>query len=313
MTGRIRIDRPRWRRRRARHLRSGDHPLLAELGESFVDRLQGVARRFPTVLVVGAARSVVERIAAGTEPERLILGDGSFPLAAAARRRGCSVVTDEEALPFAFGWADLAIGATTLHWTNDLVGALVQLRLCLKPDGLFLGAVPGGATLHELRECLAEAEAERTGGLGLRVAPTVQIRDLGDIMQRAGFAMPVADSETHLRDYPDLRSLMRDVRAFGESSAFEGPGTPLRRDVLARAESLYRARYPGRQGGIRATFEFLHMCGWAPHPDQPQPLRPGSATTRLADALGTEEITSGEPAMPAIAGAHENGSGGRER
>ncbi len=296
MSAGVHTDRRLWRSRRANLLRNGRHPLHDELAVSFEERLSGIRREFPTILLLGACAAVAERLANRCGTNAIFLGDGSADLAAAARRFGAPVAMDEEALPFAPDSAELVVGALTLHWVNDLVGALIQIRLCLKPDGLFLGALLGGATLHELRECLAEAEIECSGALGLRVAPMAGIRELGAILQRAGFALPVVDSEPSVRDYPNVVGLMRDLRGMGEANALASRGKTLRRDVIARTEALYRERYPGRDGGIRATFDVLHLCGWAPHASQQKPLRPGTAVSRLAEALGTREISAGERA-----------------
>ena len=303
MSGGVLVDRSIWRRRRSRLLRGGRHLLHDDLVDSLVDRLGGIRRSFRTALVLGASPTVVERLA-GWHGEHtgagnlLFIADGSVELATDCSRLAPAVVMDEDALSFAPGWADLVVSALTLHWVNDLVGALVQIRLCLKPDGLFLGALFGGATLHELRECLADAEIECTGGLGLRVAPMAGIRDLGEVLQRAGFALPVVDSELRVLEYRDVIHLMRDLRCMGETNALGSRGGSLRRDVLARTQALYQERYPARDGGILATFDVLHLCGWSPHASQQKPLRPGSATTRLANVLGTREISTGERAGP---------------
>ena len=278
--------------------RLGSHPLHRWLADSFDERLAGIQRAFPNVLLLGASEAVAARLAIRDGTETVVLADGSANLAAAARNVGPAVVMDEEALPFAPQWAELVVGALTLHWTNDFVGALIQIRHCLKPDGLFLGAIFGGGTLRELRECLAEAEIECAGGLGLRVAPMAELRGLGGALQRAGFALPVVDSEPSVREYSNVVQLMRDLRALGEANSLQSRGGPLRRDVLARTEALYRERYPGDAGGICATYDVLHMCGWAPHESQQKPLRPGSASVRLADALGAREVSLGERAIP---------------
>ena len=318
MSGSILVDRRLWRARRRRLLRGGRHPLHVELAESMADRLGGIRRTFSSVLILGAGQTIVENLAEWLE-ERvgsgnlLFVADGNAELGAACNCVAPVVVLDEDALPFAPGWADLVVGALTLHWVNDLVGSLVQIRLCMKPDGLFLGALFGGATLHELRECLAEAEIECTGGLGLRVAPMAGIRDLGDALQRAGFALPVVDSEHRVLEFRDIIHLMRDLRCIGETNALGSRGGPLRRDVLARAQALYRERFPAPDGGILATFDVLHLCGWSPHVSQQQPLRPGSATARLADALGTREISAGERAGQPYGPAAGTGDRGERR
>lgn len=186
---------------------------------------------------------------------------------------------------------DLVIHALCLHWANDPVGQLVQCRHALRPDGLFLGLMFGGQTLHELRSCLAEAEAEVMGGLSPRVLPMGEIRDLGGLLQRAGFALPVADSFTKTVRYRDAFHLMRDLRKMGEGNALANRlRHPTRRAVLLRAAEIYHGQYADAEGRIPATFEFICLTGWAPDASQQKPLRPGSAAQSLAEALKTAEM-----------------------
>lgn len=197
---------------------------------------------------------------------------------------------DEEVLPLSAQGHDLVIHALALHWANDPVGQLVQCRHALRPDGLFMGFLFGGQTLQELRACLAEAEAEVTGGLSPRVLPMGEIRDLGALLQRAGFALPVADSYTKTVRYRDALHLMHDLRAMGEGNALNTRlRHPTRRAVFARAAALYQSQYADSEGRIPATFEIICLTGWAPDDSQQKPLRPGSAAQRLADALKTAE------------------------
>ena len=201
------------------------------------------------------------------------------------------VVPDAEVLALQPAAHDLVIHALTLHWANDPIGQLVQSRHALRPDGLFMGFLFGGQTLHELRACLAQAEAEVTGGLSPRVLPMGEIRDLGGLLQRAGFALPVADSFTKRVEYRDPLHLMRDLRAMGEANALDARlRRPTRRAVMARAVQLYAETHATPQGRIPATFEIVALTGWAPDASQQKPLRPGSAAQRLADALGTAEL-----------------------
>jgi len=177
-----------------------------------------------------------------------------------------------------------------LHWANDPVGQLIQSRRAMRPDGLFLGIFFGGTTLHQLRSALAQAESDVTGGLSPRVAPMGEIRDLGGLMQRAGFALPVADNVQLTATYPSVLALMRDLRAMGEVSALEGrPRKPMRRDVMRRACEIYADSFGDADGRIPATFDLMVLTGWAPDESQPKPMRPGSASARLADALRTKE------------------------
>ena len=194
---------------------------------------------------------------------------------------------------------DLVVHALALHWADDPVGQLVQSRLLLQPDGLFIGAMFAGQTLHELRAALAETESRLTGGLSPRVLPMADLRDLGGLMQRAGFALPVADSRRLTVRYPDLASLVRDLRAMGETNSLHDRERGyLSRQFLREAEDTYRSHFSDDDGYLIATFEIAFLTGWAPDENQPKPLRPGSAQTRLADALGTRERSAGDPVAP---------------
>ena len=210
---------------------------------------------------------------------------------------GATLVADTETLDIAPGAHDLVIHAMGLHWANDPVGQVVQCRRALKPDGLFLAVFFAGDTLAELRAALGQAEIETLGGLSPRIAPMGELRDLGGLLQRAGFALPVADSARRDVSYADLPSLMADLRIMGETNALatrhRGP-TPRR--LFARAAEIYAESFPAENGRIRATFELAFLTGWSPHESQQKPLRPGSATSRLADALKTTEFD--ETAMP---------------
>lgn len=197
---------------------------------------------------------------------------------------------DTDHLDLAENSHDLVVHAMCLHWANDPVGQLIQCRRALRPDGLFLGIFFGGETLHELRSALAQAEADITGGLSQRVAPMGEIRDLGALLQRAGFSLPVADTTLLTASYNGALALMRDLRAMGEGNALAGRSRNLmRRSVLGRACDVYADHFSDQDDRVQATFELITLTGWAPDESQPQPLRPGSATARLADALGTKE------------------------
>ncbi len=199
-------------------------------------------------------------------------------------------IPDDDILDLSPEDHDLVVHALSLHWANDPVGQLVQCRRALRPDGLFLGLMFGGQTLHELRASLAEAETEVTGGLSPRVLPMGEIRDLGALLQRAGFALPVADGYTKTVIYKDAFHLMRDLRAMGEGNALAGRlRRPTGRAVMLRAAEIYAQRFGGPDGRIPATFEVICLTGWAPHQSQQKPLRPGSASARLADALNAAE------------------------
>lgn len=205
------------------------------------------------------------------------------------------IVADDEVLNLEQGAHDLVIHAMALHWANDPVGQIIQCRRALQPDGLFMSVAYGGQTLHELRTALAQAESDVTGGLSPRVVPMAEIRDMGALLQRAGLALPVADSEPLTVTYETPWNLMRDLRAMGEANALAGRlRQPTRRQVLIRAAEIYVEEFM-TEGRIPATFELIYLLGWAPDASQPQPLRPGSAATRLADVLGAKETKlSGE-------------------
>jgi len=202
---------------------------------------------------------------------------------------GARLIADNEVLDLTPGAQDLVIHDLCLHWADDPIGQMVQARHALRPDGLFIGTMFGGQTLHELRAALAHAESLVTGGLSPRVAPMGEIRDLGALLHRAGLALPVADVTPFDVSYASALDLMRDLRAMGESNALDGRlRRPTRRSVIAAAAAAYAENF-GRDGRIPATFEVVTLTGWAPDPGQQQPLRPGSAKTRLADALRVPE------------------------
>jgi SAM-dependent methyltransferase len=207
------------------------------------------------------------------------------------------VVADEEALPFRDGSLDLVVSALALQFVNDLPGTLIQVRRALKADGLFVAALVGGETLTELRQAFAAAESEIEGGASPRVAPFADVRDLGALLQRAGFALPVTDVDRVCVRYDSTLALMHDLRRMAATNALvERRRMPLRRATLIRMAEIYGARFADPDGRLRATFDIVWLSGWAPHPSQQQPLRPGSAKARLADALGTREISAGDKA-----------------
>jgi SAM-dependent methyltransferase len=220
---------------------------------------------------------------------------------AAARNRGfaLSLAADEEFLPFNDGGFDAVFSNLSLHWVNDLPGALIQIRKVLKPDGLFIGAMLGGVTLVELRQALMEAELANEGGVSPRVSPFADVRDAGDLLARAGFALPVADSDRITVTYPDALSLMRELRAMGEANALRSRRQGFSRPAtLSGAAALYEAKHADRKGRIPASFEIVYLSAWAPDDSQQKPSRPGSAGLRLADALATEEHPAGDKAKP---------------
>lgn len=256
------------------------HRSVADLAE----RLEAIPRSFNSVLALGGGGLVAAEIAHRPDLARRI---GAV---LEADVYGGSCVVDPERLPFAPQSFDLIVSPLLLHWVNDLPGTLKQLREALKPDGLLLASLFGGETLAELRLSLIEAELDVVGGAGPRVAPFATLQDVAHLLQRAGFAMPAADRDVVTVRYAEPMRLLLDLRAMGETSALaERSPTALSRRILARAFDIYRARFSDPDGRVRATFEIITAAGWAPDPGQPKPLKPGSATVRLADALGVKE------------------------
>ena len=262
--------------------------LKTRAAQDTVDRLELILRRFPVAVDLGARRGAFAQALSLSDAAKKIdvLIETDLSPAMLAGRAGLRAAVDEEALPFADASLDLVVSTLALHWSNDVVGALVQIRRALRPDGLFIGAMLGGATLTELRQVLLEAEAEITGGVVPRVSPFADASDAAGLLQRAGFALPVADVDRVQVRYPHLFAVLADLRAMGEGhSALEKTGRRLTRAVLARAAQLYAERFSGPDGKIAVTFEILTMTGWAPHESQQKPLKRGSGKTNLGDAL----------------------------
>jgi NADH dehydrogenase [ubiquinone] 1 alpha subcomplex assembly factor 5 len=288
------FDRPAQRRHRARAagmeaagLTEDAGFLFREGAERLLDRLADIKRPFTRALDLDSRDTLVAGHLRAAGIETVVAGEaGPFRV-------------DLEALPFAPASFDLVASSLAFHWINDLPGTLLQLRQILKPDGLLLVNLFAGETLEALRIALLEAESEIENGASPRVSPFADPRDLAGLLQRAGFALPVVDSDRLIVDYPDAWKLMHDLRAMGETNA-----TVLRhhhftrRTTLLRAAEIYRARSGNAAGRIPAEFEIATLTAWAPHETQPRALRPGSATTRLADALGSEERPAGDKATP---------------
>ena len=286
---------------RSRSLTPQGSFLFREIGNRLADRLLDVRRDFPLALDLSGHRGFetlledagviearrIETIITAVESTELT--GGRVPVA-----------SDPELLPFAESCIDLATSVMALHWVNDVPGMLSQVRRALRPDGLFVAAFLGGETLHELRDCLATAEIEISGGLSPRVSPFADIRDAGGLLQRAGFALPVADKDRLDVTYASMFALMHDLRGMGETNALAQRRRHFSsRAVFLRAAALYAEKY-GRDDRIPATFDVTYLTGWAPHESQQRPLRPGSARTRLATALDTEERPTGERASPKV-------------
>ncbi|MDI3469263.1 MAG: SAM-dependent methyltransferase, BioC-like [Pseudolabrys sp.] len=256
--------------------------LIDRVAADMAERLSAVLRQFDHGADVGTPSDAVRRALAAT---------GKVTSVAAV------AIGDDEALDLAAGSLDLAVSALALQFANDLPGLLIQLRRALKPDGLLLAALAGGDTLIELRQSFAAAESEMEGGLSPRVAPFADVRDMGALLQRAGFALPVVDSERLAVRYDTAFALMQDLRRMGATNILrERRRAPLKRSTLLRMAEIYAGRFADPDGRLRATFEIVWLSGWAPHESQQKPLRPGSARARLADALGTKEVPAGEKA-----------------
>jgi SAM-dependent methyltransferase len=273
----------RVRRERARSLGPATFLLdraATELGE----RLSAVLRSFDIAADVGTPTDAVRRVLAASGKVRTIIAAdfGANRLDKSFLR----VASDEEALPFADASLDLAVSALALQFVNDLPGALIQIRRALRPDGLFMAAMVGGDSLNELRMAFADAESEIEGGLSPRVAPFADVRELGALLQRAGFALPVTDVDRVVVRYRDAFALMHDLRRMGATNTLtERRRTPLRRATLLRMAQIYGERFADADGRIRATFDVIWLSGWAPHESQQQPLKPGSAKASLEAAV----------------------------
>ncbi|HEY2228191.1 MAG TPA: methyltransferase domain-containing protein [Xanthobacteraceae bacterium] len=296
------IDRGLLRIRRRRALALGFSAFLVDrVAEDLADRLASVLRTFPYAVDLGTPTDAVRReLASSHKVDTIVVADAAAVDAlveAAPGRIGLAVAADEEALPFRDGALDLVVSALSLHFVNDLPGTLVQIRRALRPDGLFAAALLGGDTLTELRQAFAAAEAEMEDGISPRVLPFADLRDLGALLQRAGFALPVTDVDRLTVRYASPLALMHDLRRMGATNPLiDRRRRPLRRATLARMFEIYAARFADPDQRIRATFEIVYLLGWAPHESQQQPLKPGSARARLADALGTQERSAGEKA-----------------
>jgi SAM-dependent methyltransferase len=255
------------------------------------NRLRALALPAPALfLQEQALDEVQERLSSVNRTFTDVAVAAAFPHLWRAAFPDARIVADTPVLDLPPGGHDLVIHAMALHWADDPVGQLLQCRQALRPDGLFLGLFLGGQTLQELRAALAEAEAEVTGGLSPRILPMAEIRDAGGLLQRAGFALPVADSFTHDVTYRDAFHLMSDLRAMGEGNALANRlRRPTARAVFLRAAEIYADTFSADADRVHATFEVICLTGWAPHGSQQKPLRPGSAAQRLADILAATE------------------------
>lgn len=293
MTAPLVFDRQQIRRQRNRaapHLATHDF-LLDNAAANIIDRLSIIQRPLPDLVITGARLKpdLVRAMQTAARAERVYLLD----IAGKALRchpGTMRVQADVELWPFAHQSLDAIVSVFDLHTCNDLPGALVQMQRALKPDGVLLGALPGGETLYQLRECLALAETETTGGLSPRIAPTIDKQQMGALLQRTGFALPVVDSDIVQVDYRSFTRLLHDLRYMGEGNAVAARSRAASARKLFRvAGEHYAARHANDDTTLRASFEIIHLIGWSPHASQQKPLRPGSAKTPLAAALGSEE------------------------
>jgi NADH dehydrogenase [ubiquinone] 1 alpha subcomplex assembly factor 5 len=270
--------------------------LVRHAAEELAARAAVIKRDFRLAAVSGSHGGTMARLLKARAGKITALSlSPALPLALACPEP--RAVASEDALPLPEGVFDLIASVLSLQLVNDLPGALIQIRRALRPDGLFLGALLGGDSLIELRQAFMMAETETTGGVTPRVFPTADVRDMGGLLQRAGFALPVADLEPLTVTYATPLALMRELKAMGAANPLAARSKkPLRRDTLARAIEFYSQHFSEPDGRVRATFEILYLCGWAPHDSQQKPLKPGSAAARLADALGTAEISAGDKA-----------------
>lgn len=277
----------RQRHRRAATVMADDF-LLREMADRLVERLADIKRTFPRVLDLGARHGVLGRALAAAAPATEILATDPTP-ALVHHAPGRRVAASLELLPFADASVDAVVSSGSLHAVNDLPGTLVQLRRVLKPDGLLLAALVGGDTLVELRRALMAAEIEVTGGASPRVAPFVDVRDLGALLQRAGFALPVVDVDRITLTYAEPLSLLQELRRGGEANVLtERSRRPLSRAVLMRMAERYLADDRDARGRIKVTVDVLFAAGWAPHASQPTPAARGSGTVNLAHAMGVD-------------------------
>lgn len=285
--------------RRRRALRNGDPKaqfLLEIAGRELAERLSVVERHFDRAVELHGYTGLTAEFIAETGKVSDMLRvetDAAF----AGKEADPVAVASLETVPVAPGSVNLVVSPLSLHLTNDTPGVFIQVRRALKPDGLFIAAIPGSGTLQELREVLLATESELTGGASPRVIPFADVREIGALLQRAGFALPVADTETYTVRYASLFALLKDLRAMGMTNPLVARSRkPLTRGFFLRAAEIYAERFADPDGRIRATFSVIYISGWAPHESQQKPLKPGSAKQRLSDALKTSEqpIKDGE-------------------
>lgn len=286
------FDRPALKRQKDRaavSLSTADF-LFREVADRVADRLNDISRAFPLAAEVGSHGGIMGQTLQGRGGIEHMLETDISAQQLSQSTNPWRVVADEENLPLAAGKFDLVLSSLALHWTNDLPGALIQVNRALKPDGLFIGAIFGIGTLQELRDCLMTAESEVTGRVAPRVSPFPEVRDMGGLLQRAGFALPVVDADTIPVSYGNPFTLLQELKAMGESNVLLERGKTLwRRDVLMRAMQLYVDRYGDADGRVPATFEVIYLHGWHPDSSQQKALKPGAGKVSLTSFLNDPE------------------------
>ena len=291
-------------RARSQHNFTQHNVLFEEVSLQLLERLEGINRPFNHILDLGTRNFSVAKSLSKQNPSRFIVHSHSTTdVNKLMLSHVC--VADDEWLPFRDASFDLIISNLSLHWANDLPGALIQIRRALKPDGFFIAALFGGETLRELRECLYEAEMQLRGGVSQHISPFADLQDCGSLLQRAGFSLPVIDKERFTLTYDDSFQLMRDVRGMGEGNILSSRDKRfMPKSLFTLADQIYKSRFAiapessEKTTKISATFDVLFIAGWAPHDNQQKPLKPGEAQTRLASALNTSEVTALDKAAP---------------
>nr|AFK48595.1 unknown [Lotus japonicus] len=284
----------RTQRDRAAWLMPPNDPLLHTVAENLSDRLQDCKKNFPTALCLGGSLQAITSSLRGRGAiEKLIVMDASHDVVQACKNANHGLnnngmetmylVGDEEFLPIKESSVDLVISCLGLHWTNDLPGAMIQSRLALKPDGLFLAAILGGETLKELRIACTIAQMEREGGISPRVSPLAQVRDAGNLLTRAGFTLPGVDVDEYVVKYDSALELIEHLRAMGETNAHSQMNTILKRDAALATAAIYDSMFAEEDGTVPATFQVIYMTGWREHPSQQKAKRRGSATVSFTD------------------------------
>ncbi|KAL9432422.1 hypothetical protein AB3S75_027456 [Citrus x aurantiifolia] len=284
----------RKQRDRAAWLTRPNDSFVDAVAENLLDRLEDCRKTFPTALCLGGSLEAVRRLLRGRGGiEKLIMMDTSYDMLKSCKDAQQDahnhnietffVVGDEEFLPLKESSLDLAVSCLGLHWTNDLPGAMIQCKLALKPDGLFLGAILGGETLKELRVACTVAQMEREGGISPRVSPLAQVRDAGNLLTRAGFTLPSVDVDQYTVKYNSSLELIEHLRAMGETNALLQRNKILNRETALATAAIYDSMFAAEDGSIPATFQVIYMTGWREHYSQPKPKRRGSATVSFKD------------------------------